>query len=186
MRTHHLSTLLVLLGALLLVGTARASIFTPTDSNAYPDNMTMVIELRNGTATVDTCEVAAFVGSECRGVAYATKGRYYLVIAGEGKEQQVEIATCLRGRIVTIDSSIDFVSDSNIGTSWEPYVIRLDSFFADVNSDGATDVADIATIITAMSSAASASESSFADVNGDGATDVADIAAVITAMANPQ
>ena len=50
----------------------------------------------------------------------------------------------------------------------------------DVNHDGKVDVADIATIISAMASPEPSME---ADVNGDGVVDVADIASVITEMA---
>ena len=50
----------------------------------------------------------------------------------------------------------------------------------DVNGDGQIDVADVASIITAM---AASSNLPTADVNGDGTVDVADIATVITIMA---
>ena len=54
----------------------------------------------------------------------------------------------------------------------------------DVNGDGAVDVADIATVISVMSSEVTAPASvRAADVNGDGAVDVADIASVISEMA---
>ena len=35
------------------------------------------------------------------------------------------IRTCIDGEIVTIDDTQQFVSDDNIGTSWEPYVIDI-------------------------------------------------------------
>ena len=52
---------------------------------------------------------------------------------------------------------------------------------ADVNGDGAVDVADISSIITVMAGDTQQVES--ADVNGDGTVDVADISYVITVMA---
>ena len=178
----------VMVLAALLVGTTTASslpIFTPVDNSVYPDNMTMVIELRNGGNRVDTCEVAAFIDGECRGATRTIGGLHYLVIAGEGSGQQVEIATCLKGRIVTIDSSITYSGDLNIGTSWEPYVINLNRFTADVNGDGTVDVADIATVISVMASVGADPVSTRnADVNGDGAVDVADIATIIGVMAS--
>jgi hypothetical protein len=182
----QLFRILVMVLAALLVGTTTASslpIFNPVDENKYPDNMTMVIELRNGGMTVDTCEVAAFIDGECRGATHALDGLYYLTIAGEGSGQQVEIATCIRGRIVTIDSSTMYANDMNIGTPWEPYVINLNRFAADVNGDGAVDVADIGTVITVMANGSADDPSASADVNGDGMVDVADIANVITVMA---
>ncbi len=101
-------------------------IFTPVAPSLYPNNMTMAIQLRDGDAIVDTCEVAAFVGDECRGATRASSnGLYYLVIAGEGSGQPITLRTCWDGAIIDIDNTQQFVSDDNIGTSWEPYVIDL-------------------------------------------------------------
>ena len=158
------------------------SVFTPVDSYEYPDNMSMVIELKSGGETVDTCEVAAFIDGECRGASRAIDGLYYLTIAGEGSGQKIEIATCLKGRIVTIDSSISYVTDLIIGMPWEPYVIELGRTTADVNGDGAVNVADIASVIECMSGS-TAVDVEDADVNGDGVVNVADIATIIDVMA---
>lgn len=54
---------------------------------------------------------------------------------------------------------------------------------ADVNGDGAVDVADISTVISVMADGSTDVSSVSADVNGDGAIDVADISAIITEMA---
>ena len=60
-------------------------IFHPVELGLYPSNMTMVIRLMDGTAPVDTAELGAFIGDECRGAARASsRGLYYLVISGEG------------------------------------------------------------------------------------------------------
>ena len=109
--------------------TLHSSLFSPVNPTLYPNNMTMVIQLRNGDAVVDTCEVGSFVGDECRGAVRAnSKGLYYLVIAGEGAGQPMTLRTCLNNEIVDIDNTQQFVSDGNIGTSWEPYVIDLSVF----------------------------------------------------------
>ena len=101
-------------------------IFTPVDKYLYPNNMTMAIQLKDGTAVVDTAEVAAFVGDECRGASRAnSNGLYYLVIAGEGAGQPIILRTYIDGEVIDIDDTQQFVSDANIGTSWEPYVIDL-------------------------------------------------------------
>ena len=101
-------------------------IFKPVDSGLYPNNMAMVIQLRGGETPIDTCEIAAFIGDECRGATRASSnGLYYLVIAGEGAGQPMTLCTCLNGQIVTIDDTQQYVSDDNIGTSWDPYVINL-------------------------------------------------------------
>ena len=70
--------------------------------------------------------MAAFIGDECRGATRASEnGLYYLVISGEGAGQPITLRTCLNGAIIDIDNTQLFVSDDNIGTSWNPYVIDL-------------------------------------------------------------
>ena len=64
----------------------KTILFAPTVGN-YPDNMSMVIALKDGEQSVDTCEVAAYIGGECRGATRANGGLYYLIIAGEGSGQ---------------------------------------------------------------------------------------------------
>ena len=53
----------------------------------------------------------------------------------------------------------------------------------DVNNDGKVDVADIASILSAMAGTASEEIEAAADVNNDGRVDVADISSVLTRMA---
>jgi hypothetical protein len=38
------------------------------------------------------------------------------------------LRTCIEGEIIDIDNTQTYVSDANIGTSWEPYVIDLGGF----------------------------------------------------------
>ena len=101
------------------------SIFMPVDKYLYPNNMTMVIKLMDGAAVVDTVELAAFVGDECRGATRATNGLYYLIISGEGAGQPMTLRICVNNEILIIDDTQQFTSDDNVGTSWEPYVIDL-------------------------------------------------------------
>jgi len=103
----------------------EVSIFSPVDPYDYPDNMSMVIRLTDGEEVVDTAEVAAFIGGECRAATRADNGLYYLVIAGEGSGLPIELRTCINGEIRVIDSSLTYTSDANVGTPWEPYVIAL-------------------------------------------------------------
>ena len=123
--------------ALAYVGD-EPTIFTPVDKHLYPDNMTMVVQITDGEATVDTCEVAVFIDGECRAATRAIDGLYYLIIAGEGSNQPMEIVTCLNDRIVLLDNSHVFVSDDNIGDPWSPYVIDLQHLpdgISDINAD---------------------------------------------------
>lgn len=180
----------VIILMLMTVALPTWGIFNPVSPYLYSENMTMVIQLKNGEQVLDTCEVAAFVDGECRAASRAEKGLYYLVIVGEGGDQTVEICTCLNNKIVTIDNSIVYESDQNIGTPWAPYVIDVSDVLSDktkegdCNGDGVVDVADIATIISIMALGAEADPvaSSAADVNKDGTVDVADIASVISIM----
>lgn len=103
----------------------QPTLFTPIDKHLYPDNMTMVVQLTDGEATVDTCEVAVFIDGECRAASRSIDGLYYLIIAGEGSNVPMEIVTYLDGRLVLLDNSHVFVSDDNIGDPWSPYVIDL-------------------------------------------------------------
>ena len=110
-------------------------IFNPVPLGLYPSNMTMAIQLRDGDAVVDTCEVAAFIGDECRGATRASdNGLYYLVISGDGAGQSMVLRTCIDGEIIDIDNTQTYVSDANIGTSWEPYVIDLKNVLSGISS----------------------------------------------------
>jgi hypothetical protein len=103
-----------------------SNIFTPVDNSNYSDNMTMVIKLIDGQNVVDTAEVAAFIDGECRGAVRASEqGLYYLVIAGEGSGQEIELRTYFGDRLLVIDRSVTFTSDGNVGDPWNPYVIDL-------------------------------------------------------------
>ncbi len=103
----------------------RRSYFTPVSGFDYPDNMTMVIQLRDGDDIVDQAEVAAFIDGECRGTSTAIDGLYYLIIAGEGSSKTIEIRAYIDGETYMLDDSQLFSSDSNIGLPWEPYIIYL-------------------------------------------------------------
>ncbi|MBQ6977934.1 MAG: hypothetical protein IJQ18_04830, partial [Paludibacteraceae bacterium] len=95
---------------------------------AYPSNMTMTIRLMDGESVVDTCEIAAYIGGECRGAVRAhTDSLYYLVIAGDGAGQPMELRTVINGEERVIDKTLTFVSDNHLGTPWEPYVIQLNA-----------------------------------------------------------
>ena len=104
--------------------------------------MSMVIALKDGEQSVDTCEVAAYIGGECRGATRANGGLYYLIIAGEGSGHPIELRTCINGETVVIDNALTFTTDMNIGTPWNPYVIDLNNLPTDIRSIDADDTDD--------------------------------------------
>ena len=119
----------------------KTRLFAPTVGN-YPDNMSMVISLKDGEQSVDTCEVAAYIGGECRGATRANGGLYYLIIAGEGNGQPLELRTCINGEMVVIDNTQTYISDVNIGTPWNPYVIDLSEVLTGISTIAADDADD--------------------------------------------
>ena len=116
----------------------KTRLFAPTVGN-YPDNMSMVIALKDGEQSVDTCEVAAYIGGECRGATRANGGLYYLIIAGEGSGQPLELRTCINGEMVVIDNTQTYISDVNIGTPWNPYIIDLSEVLTGISTIAADD-----------------------------------------------
>jgi hypothetical protein len=116
----------------------KTRLFAPAVGN-YPENMSMVIALKDGEQSVDTCEVAAYIGGECRGATRANGGLYYLIIAGEGSGQPLELRTCINGEMVVIDNTQTYISDVNIGTPWNPYVIDLSEMRTGISTIAADD-----------------------------------------------
>lgn len=110
------------------------SVFEPVDPTNYPDNMSMVIRLVNDGEPVDEAEVAAFINDECRGVATCSEGLYYLLIAGEGSGQPIELRVAYGEEILTLNASITYSSDGNVGTPWDPLVIELQNTDDSINS----------------------------------------------------
>ncbi len=107
----------------------ETSVFTPVSPTDYPDNMTMVVLLTNGGIPVADAEVAAFIDGECRGAAVASiddeQPLYYLLIAGEGSGQPMQLQVFIDGSIITLSTDLIYSSDGNIGTPWEPFVIDI-------------------------------------------------------------
>ena len=85
----------------------------------------IVIMLTDGSRVITDAEVAAFIGSECRGAAFADEGLYYLLVAGEGSGQPIEIRANVNGSIKTVCTILTYVSDGSLGTPWEPFVIDI-------------------------------------------------------------
>ena len=115
------------------------TVFTPIDPTLYPDNMSMVIKLVDLGEPVDSAEVAAFIDGECRGVATSDNGLYYLLIAGEGSGQPIELRIAYGDEILTMNPSLTYSSDGNVGTPWDPMVIDLQNIRTGINGIMADD-----------------------------------------------
>ncbi len=104
-----------------------ASAFTPVEPTDYPDNMAVVLQLTDGGTPVTDAEVAAFIDGECRGTAFAADegDLYYLLVAGEGSGQPMELRASINGAILTLCTTLTYTSDASIGTPWEPLVIDI-------------------------------------------------------------
>ena len=155
------------------------SVFNPVDPTTYSDNMTMVIKLTNGSETVVDAEIGAFIDDECRGATMINKddGFYYLLIAGQGNGQAMELRVALEGQVYTVDTSLTYRSDDNIGTPWAPYVIDLSPYMlvGDITGDGKVDVSDYIGIANhILGNTPQGFNEKAADVNGDGVVDVSD------------
>lgn len=109
------------------------AVFVPVDPTRYPDNMSMVIKLVNQGEPVDNAEVAAYINNECRGAATCDEGLYYLLIAGEGSGQPIELRIAYGDGIQNLDPSLTFSSDGNVGTPWNPLVIDLQNIHTGIN-----------------------------------------------------
>ena len=87
--------------------------------------MAIVIMLTKDSEPVTDAEVAAFIDGECRGTTFADEGLYYLLVAGEGSGQPIEIKANIDGTVKTICTSLTYASDASIGTPWDPFVIEI-------------------------------------------------------------
>ena len=54
----------------------------------------------------------------------------------------ITVSACLDGETVTIDAAQTFISDDNIGTTWEPYVIDLSGLMTGITSVSDSDTDD--------------------------------------------
>ena len=111
---------------------SQYSIFNPVSPTDYPDNMAIVILLTADGEPIADAELGAFVDGECRGIAFVDEAEgdllsplYYLLVAGEGSGQPMEIRANIGGKVMTVCNTLTYTSDGSIGTPWEPFVIDI-------------------------------------------------------------
>ena len=110
------------------------SIFSPIAPTSYPDNMSMVVMLTNGSQPVADAEVAVFIDGECRAAAFADNvddsqqpPLYYLLVPGQGSGQSIELRVALGDEVLTLPTTLTYSSDASIGTPWDPFVIDINA-----------------------------------------------------------
>ena len=142
---------------------------------------TAVVRAQTGNGLRAACEVTVPM-PRYRLMVWTTNGRHTSYPFADKPEITIE------GNIFTVTSARTTMgyqaADIEKFTLEDASVTAEDMSFADVNGDGAVDVADIATIISVMAQGDKIEEQVIAaDVNGDGVVDVADIATIISVMA---
>ncbi len=100
--------------------------FTPIDRGKYPSNMTIVAQVRNGAETVDTLQLAAFVGDECRATTRAIEGLYFLTVPGDTNNVPITFKTVVDGQVLTFANTVNYQTDAMIGSLDSPYKLELD------------------------------------------------------------
>lgn len=169
----------------------------------YQYDMTVYFSLSvDGTEMTDMSgyEVAAFCGTECRGVGEvqsATVGgtarQYgYLRVrsnAASGETISFKVYDKTAGKELPVAVTQPFVSQQAVGLPSTPLVLSVStsSMKGDVNRDGVVDVADVvATVNYILQRSAADFDIVAAEVTGDGEIDVADVVGIVNIILNKQ
>lgn len=104
----------------------RTHFFNPVAVGKYSDNMTIVAQIRDRAQIVDTFELAAFVGDECRASSFAVNGKYFMVVPGDADGGTVRFKTVVDGKVTEFPNEVDYRSDSMVGSPDSPYMLDLD------------------------------------------------------------
>ena len=169
------------------------------DIHKYQYDMTVYFQLVNAGEVVentDDYEVAAFVGSGCRGIGEfltqdidgkPVKYGYLRVRSNETKGETVTFwyynkkdkkEKVVRDVSVEFDSNPDVV----IGTPSAPLSLDITNLPGDANEDGkvdATDIVDFVNYLTGKASSTGKFNKEAADMNEDGNVDTADIVMIV-------
>lgn len=136
-------------------------------------------------------EVAAFVGSECRGVAevMGSDGQTWLYIRVRSNKASGETVTFKmydkqEGKSYSIKETVAFASQGMVGQPSAPSSLTKQEYTpGDVNGDGIINISDITAIFQIMGGTGGTGyQNEAADLNGDGKINVADITTVLQIM----
>ena len=98
------------------------------DIHRYPDVMPMRLSLYRGNVPTEEGEyyVAAFCGTECRGIGKSVNGVIFMNIHGEGKENITFLAVENNtGKFVSVEETIPFQNDV-VGSLQAPYILHVE------------------------------------------------------------
>lgn len=116
--------------------------YVPESDSRFPDNMTMTAVVEMDGQRLEDVEVAAFIGTECRGATTYRDGYYFLTIMGssaDDKDIPMELRVWYDGTEYVVENDKRFVSDAAFGTLEEPYVLNLDNALTGIRSITADD-----------------------------------------------
>lgn len=172
---------------LMVAAGAHAASHWTVNPHAYQYDMTVYVQLNTPMQT--GYEVAAFCGTECRGVGVlltaddGTQVFQLRVRSNEavGEEISLRAYHAGTGKEYYPDITIDFTSQSVVGTPSEPLVLTVNTVLkGDVNGDGTVDTQDAILVIQEyLGESPAGFNSSVADMNGDGNIDTQDAILVI-------
>lgn len=101
--------------------------FTPVSDNRYSGSMSVIGIVKNANELIQECEVAAFVGEECRGsILTDEEGRVFLSIAGEDVAD-VHFKVFYNNEEYALEQSIPYSDEAIVGSLSTPYIFQLDN-----------------------------------------------------------
>ena len=172
---------------LMVAAGAHAASHWTVNPHAYQYDMTVYVQLNAPMQT--GYEVAAFCGTECRGVGVlltaddGTQVFQLRVRSNEavGEEISLRVYHAGTGKEYYPDITVDFTSQSVVGTPSEPLVLIVNTVLkGDVNGDGTVDIADAVAVVNHVVGKANTSfVEQAADVNGDGVVNIADVVRIV-------
>lgn len=102
------------------------SAFPEWNYHNYPNNMTVIAQIKKDGMLVHNAEVCVFDGDEVRGKIHEIKDWYFITVSGEGDGPDLTIKVAMPdGEIVTALQKMHYRDNAMLGTIDEPYIINL-------------------------------------------------------------
>ena len=97
-------------------------------ASEYPDNMNLIIQVKDGDLVVENAVVEVFANKSLRGVSEQTvkDDKHFLTVYGDASDERLSFIVTVDGIKYRIKETFNFREDVLIGTLNEPYVIQLD------------------------------------------------------------